>query len=159
MQLQQLKHYNPCASSGFQSSIDCGNLNFSSLLKNKTYRSTSCIDKLLETVLGAITDSQTRFYVQRFCMLWVWIWRYYSKASNSEILILIVSAVANPCKIKANCQVQSVSLYYMHSFCLSNMSTHSYKDPNPTQIIFQRENKRNFVIASGCLRMNAQSTG
>jgi hypothetical protein len=66
MQLQQLKHYNPCASLGFQSSIDCGNLNFSSLLEARLYRSTSHIDKLLETVLGAIADSQTRFYVQWF---------------------------------------------------------------------------------------------
>jgi hypothetical protein len=71
MQLQQLKHYNPRASSGFQSSIDCGNLNFSPLLEARLYKSTSRIDKLLETVLGAITDSQTRFYVQRFCMMWV----------------------------------------------------------------------------------------
>jgi hypothetical protein len=63
MQLYQLKHYNPHASLGFQSSIDYGNLNFSSLFESKTYRSTSRIDKLLETVLGAITDSQTRFYV------------------------------------------------------------------------------------------------
>jgi hypothetical protein len=80
-------------------------------------------------------------------------------ASDSyEIPILIVSVVANPCKITANCQVRSVSLHSTCPFRLSNMSTHSYKDPNPTQIIFQRENKRNFGIASGCLRMNAYST-
>jgi hypothetical protein len=30
------------------------------------YRSTSRIDKLLKIVLGAIADSQRRFYVQRF---------------------------------------------------------------------------------------------
>jgi hypothetical protein len=71
MQLQQLKHYNPHASLGFQSSIDCGNLNFSSLLKARLYRSTSRIDKWLETVLGTIADSQMRFYVQRSCMMWV----------------------------------------------------------------------------------------
>jgi hypothetical protein len=71
MQLYQLKHYNPRASWVFQSSIDCGNLNFSSLFESKTYRSTSCIEKLLETILGAITDNQTRFYVQQFCMMWV----------------------------------------------------------------------------------------
>jgi hypothetical protein len=59
MRLQQLKHYNPRASSGFQSSIDCGNLNFSSLWEARLYRSTSCIDKLLKSVLGAITDRQT----------------------------------------------------------------------------------------------------
>jgi hypothetical protein len=75
MQLHQLKHYNPRASSGFQSSIDCGNLNFSSLFESKTYRSTSHIDKLLETVLGTIADSQTRFYVQWFCVMWVYVWR------------------------------------------------------------------------------------
>jgi hypothetical protein len=71
MQLEQLKHYNPCASSGFQSSIDCGNPKFSSLLEARLYRSTGRIDKLLKTVLGAIADSQTRFYVQQFCMMWV----------------------------------------------------------------------------------------
>jgi hypothetical protein len=34
-------------------------------------RSTSRTEKLLESVLDAIVDSQTRFYVQWFCMIWV----------------------------------------------------------------------------------------
>jgi hypothetical protein len=126
MQLQQLKHYNPRASSGFQSSIDCGNLNFSSLWEARLYRSTNCIDKLLKSVLGAITDRQTRFYVQQF----VWCGSRFGdstpmhSASHSLwIPIPIVSTMANPCEITTNCQVRSVSLYSTCPFRLSNMST------------------------------------
>jgi hypothetical protein len=161
MRLQQLKHYSLRASSGFQSSIDCGNLNFSSLWEARLYRSTSCIDKLLESVLGAIADRQTRFYAQRF----VWCGSRFGdstpmcNASDSLwIPIPIVSAIANPCEITTNCQVRSVSLYSTCLFRLSNMSTRRYKDPNPTQIIFKPGKQTKLGIASGCLRMNAYST-
>jgi hypothetical protein len=98
----QLQHYNPRASSGLQSSIDCGNLNSSSLLKARLYRSTRHIDKLLETVLGAITDSQTRFYVNGLCDVGLgleMVLRCKMQVILMKFRFLIVSAVANLCEI------------------------------------------------------------
>jgi hypothetical protein len=162
MQLQQLKHYNPQASLGFQSSIDCGNLNFSSLWEARLYRSTGCIDKLLESVLGTIADRQTRFYVQRF----VWCGSRFGdstpmrNASDSLwIPIPMVSPIANPCEITVNCQVRLFP-YIPHIRSVYPIFSRAvYKDPNPTQIIFKQGKQTKLGIASGCLQMNAYSTG
>jgi hypothetical protein len=45
-----------------------------------TRLSTSCIDKLLKTALGAIEDSQDKILCQQFCVMWVWVWRWYCDA-------------------------------------------------------------------------------
>jgi hypothetical protein len=47
-----------------------------------TRLSTSRIDKLLETALGAIADTQDKILCQQFCVMWVWDWRWYSDAKH-----------------------------------------------------------------------------